>query len=191
MIRTAAAAILLMIATAAQADRFTDAADLFRNAGASAPFFDDAYGYAIFPRVGKAGFIVGGGYGTGRVYVGGEPVGESTLTQATIGFQAGAQAHSQIIFFQDERAFREFRKGGFEFSGQANATVITASAQAGAGTQGAGAGASGGRNDATVAGQYYKGFAVFIIATGGLMLEASVGGQRFTYAPLGQSGESS
>lgn len=188
MIRTAAAAILLLIATAAQADKFSDAADLFRNAGASAPFFDDAYAYAIFPRVGKAGFIVGGGWGTGRVYVGGEPVGESTLTQVTVGLQAGAQAHSQIVFFQDERAFREFRKGGLEFSGQMNATVITANAQAGAGTQGAGAGASGGRNDAIVTGQYYKGFAVFIIATGGLMLEASVGGQRFTYTPLGQRG---
>jgi len=191
MIRTAAAAILLLIATAAQADRFSDAADLFRNAGASAQFFDNAYGYAIFPRVGKAGFVVGGARGTGRVYAGGKPVGESTLTQLTVGFQAGAQAHSQIIFFQDERAFREFTEGGFEFSGQANATVITASAQAGAGTQGAAAGASGGRNDARLAGDYYKGMAVFIIATGGLMLEASVGGQRFTYTPIEATAEAS
>ncbi|MDZ7670545.1 MAG: hypothetical protein U5Q16_14415 [Gammaproteobacteria bacterium] len=113
-------------------------------------------------------------------------MGESTLTQLTVGFQAGAQAHSQIIFFQDRRAFEEFAAGGFEFSGQMNATVITASAQAGAGTQGAGAGASGGRNDARLAGGYYKGMAAFIITTGGLMLEASVGGQRFTYTPLEQ-----
>lgn len=184
MRHVAAAAILLLTFGTAHADRYDDAADLFRSAGASAPFFDDAYGYAIFPRVAKAGFIVGGARGTGQVYVSGQPVGETTLTQLTVGFQAGAQAHSQIIFFQDERAFREFSEGGFEFSGQMNATVITASAQAQAGTQGTAAGVSGGRRDAKVSGGYYKGMAVFVIATGGLMVEASLGGQRFTYSPL-------
>jgi len=187
MIRLAAAALLLLTTALAHADRYTDAADLFRNAGASAPFFDDAYGYAIFPRVAKVGFVVGGARGKGRAYVAGEPVGEATLTQLSVGFQAGAQAHAQIIFFQDDRAFREFSDGSFEFGAHMNATVITASAQAGAGTQGAAAGASGGRKDAVVTGDYYKGMAVFIITTGGLMIEASVDGQRFTYSPLGQS----
>ncbi|MEQ8858717.1 MAG: lipid-binding SYLF domain-containing protein [Pseudomonadales bacterium] len=186
MKRLVTAAVLLLIAGAAQADNFTDAADRFRSASASAPFFDDAYGYAIFPRVAKAGFIVGGARGVGRVYVAGQPVGEATLTQLTLGFQAGAQANSQIIFFQDDRAFREFSEGGFEFGGQMNATVVTANAQAQASTQGSGATASGGRNDAKVAGGYYKGMAVFIITTGGLMLEASVGGQRFSYQPIAQ-----
>lgn len=186
-LRMTLTALLMVLAGTVHADKFTDAADLFRNAGASAPFFDDAYGYAIFPTVGKAGFILGGGRGTGRVYVAGDPVGETTLTQLTIGFQAGAQAHSQIIFFQDDRAFREFAQGNFEFSGQVNATVITASAQATAATTGAGAGASGGRKDAEVKGGYYKGMAVFIITTGGLMLEASVGGQKFSYRPIDHS----
>ncbi|MDZ7667870.1 MAG: hypothetical protein U5Q16_00020 [Gammaproteobacteria bacterium] len=155
--KTATAAILLLIAGIAQADAFSEAADRFRDAGASARFFDDSYGYAIFPRVAKAGFVVGGARGTGRVYVDGRAVGEATLTQLTVGFQAGAQAHSQIIFFQDRRAFEEFDEaGGFEFSGQMNATVITASAQAGAGTQGAGAGASGGRDYARLAGGYAR-----------------------------------
>ncbi len=189
MRKLAAASMLLLIAAAAQADRYSDAADLFRATGASAPFFDSAYGYAIFPRVSKVGFVLGGARGSGRVYVGDQPVGETVLTQLTVGLQAGAQAHSQIIFFQDERAFQEFSSGSLEFGGQMNATVITASAQAGAGTQGAAMGASGGRRDARVSGGYYKGMAVFIITTGGLMLEVSLGGQRFTYTPLGQTSE--
>lgn len=180
-------AVLMTLAGTAAADKFTDAADLFRNAGASSAFFDDAYGYAIFPTVGKAGFIVGGGRGKGRVYVAGDPIGETTLTQLTVGFQVGAQAYTQIIFFEDERSFREFSQGNFEFGGQVNATVVTASAQATASTAGAGAGASGGRRDAETKGGYHKGMAVFIIATGGLMLEMSVGGQKFSYRPIDHS----
>ena len=180
-------ALLMTLAGTAAADKFTDAADLFRNAGASSAFFDDAYGYAIFPTVGKAGFIVGGGRGKGRVYVAGDPIGETTLTQLTVGFQVGAQAYTQIIFFEDERSFREFSQGNFEFGGQVNATVVTASAQATASTAGAGAGASGGRRDAETKGGYHKGMAVFIIATGGLMLEMSVGGQKFSYRPIDHS----
>lgn len=177
----------LLLALQVQADTYSAAADLFRNAPASQPFFADSYGYAIFPTVGKGGFILAGGYGKGKVFVAGDPVGTTTLTQASVGFQIGGQAYTQIIFFEDKRAFSEFTRGNFEFGGQVNATVIVANAQATASTAGSGATASGGRKDVENAGGYYKGMAVFIIATGGLMLEASVGGQKFSYKAIDQS----
>jgi len=171
----------------AAADNYSDSVNAFRNTEAAAPFFPRSYGYAVFPTVGKGGFILAGGYGRGRVFVAGDPVGDTTLTQASVGFQVGGQAYTQIIFFEDERAFREFSQGGFEFGGQVNATVIKANAQATASTAGSTAGASGGLDDVEgVTPGYYKGMAVFIIATGGLMFEASVGGQRFTYKPMAQ-----
>lgn len=163
--------------------RYDNAINVFRNAGESGSFFDNSYGYAVFPTIGKAGFVVGGAYGTGRAYVGGNHVGDSTMTQLSLGFQLGGQAYSEIIFFQDKRAFDEFR-GNFEFGAQATAVAITAGVSAGASTAGASAGASGGQNNATTVGSYYKGMAVFIVAKGGLMYEASVSGQRFTYTPL-------
>lgn len=186
------AAILVgaLPAAPARADVYTDAANVFRNTDAAAPFFSGSYGYAVFPTVGKGGFILAGGYGKGRVFVDGRPTGDTTVTLASLGFQVGGQAFTEIIFFEDERAFREFSQGGFEFGAQVNATVIKANAQATTSTAGSQAGASGGTKDveATSPG-YYKGMAVFIIATGGLMFEASVGGQRFTYKPLGADGE--
>lgn len=183
---------LALVATlawsSARADVHADAANVFRNTEAAAPYFPSSYGYAIFPTVGKGGFILAGGYGRGRVFVAGDPVGNTTLTQASIGFQIGGQAYTQIIFFEDKRAFREFSEGGFEFGGQVNATVIKANAQATASTAGSTAGASGGTDDVESASPgYYKGMAVFIVATGGLMFEASVSGQRFGYTPISQS----
>jgi lipid-binding SYLF domain-containing protein len=106
------------------------------------------------------------------------------MTQVTVGLQLGGQAFSQIIFFQDERAFKEFTSGNFEFGAEASAVAITAAASASAGTTGGSAGASGGKKDATTAGQYHKGMAVFTIAKGGLMYEATVGGQKFSFKPL-------
>jgi lipid-binding SYLF domain-containing protein len=163
--------------------KYQDAVQVFMNAGESGGFFDNSYGYALFPTIGKAGFVVGGAYGKGRVFVGGNHVGDTTMTQLSLGFQLGGQGYSQIIFFQDQRAFDEFRNN-FEFGAQATAVAITAGVSAGAGTSGASAGASGGKNDATTVGSYYKGMAVFIVAKGGLMYEASVSGQKFSYAPL-------
>ena len=107
------------------------------------------------------------------------------MGQLTIGFQIGGQAYSMIIFFEDARAFREFTSGNFEFGAQATAVAITAGASASASTAGGGtAGASGGRHDATTAGGYTKGLAVFTVAKGGLMYEASIGGAKFGYKPL-------
>lgn len=162
--------------------KYADAVQVFLNAGESGAFFDNSYGYAIFPTIGKAGFVVGGAYGKGRVYIGGNHVGDTTMTQLSVGFQLGGQAYSEIIFFQDQRAFDEFRDN-FEFGAQATAVAVTAGVSAGASTTGASAGASGGKHDATTVGSYYKGMAVFIVAKGGLMYEASVSGQKFTYTP--------
>jgi lipid-binding SYLF domain-containing protein len=177
------AALSLPLAIA-QADEYKVTIGVFEKAGQSADYFGDAHGYAVFPTIGKAGIGVGGAHGKGRVYVAGVHVGDTSMTQLTVGFQLGGQAFSQIVFFQDKRAFDEFTSGSFEFGAQATAVAITAGAGAHASTAGAGAGASGGRHDAiTVAPGYQKGMAVFTVTRGGLMYEASVGGQKFSYTP--------
>ena len=177
-------ATLLTLAGPVLADSYSDAIHTFRNAGQSGKFFEHCYGYAVFPTIGKGGIGVGGAHGTGHVYRGGSLVGQSSMTQVTVGFQFGGQAYSQIIFFEDKRAFDEFTSGHFEFGAQATAVAITAGASAEAGTGGTGAGASATKHDATTAGSYQKGMAVFTIAKGGLMYEATIGGQRFSYKHL-------
>ena len=177
---------LLVGGSSAWANSYSEAITSFSNAGESGAFFKTAYGYAVFPTIGKGGIGVGGAYGNGRVFVNAKHVGNSTMTQLTLGLQLGGQAYSQIIFFENERGFRDFAAGNFEFSAQATAVAITAGASAEANTGGGmAAGISGGRNDAITAhGGYRKGMAVFTIAKGGLMYEAVLGGQKFTYTPL-------
>lgn len=181
---TTMAALLLVFGQAAADDKYAETIELFKNAGESASFFGNSHGYAVFPTIGKAGIGIGGARGDGRVYAQGQHIGDSTMTQLSIGLQLGGQAFSQIIFFKDQRALDEFTSGNFEFGAQAGAVVITAGASAGAGSTGAGASASGGKKDATTAGQYYRGMATFIIAKGGLMFEATVSGQNFSYTPV-------
>lgn len=178
--------LLTVSVPSAWADSYSDALQSFRNAGESGAFFDNAYGYAIFPTIGKAGIGIGGAHGKGRVFAQGRHVGDSTMTQLTAGFQLGGQAFSQIVFFENEQAFRDFTSGNFEFSAQATAVAITAGASAEANTGGGmAAGVSGGRNDAATAhAGYRKGMAIFTIAKGGLMFEAALGGQKFGYTPL-------
>ncbi|MGD8642893.1 MAG: lipid-binding SYLF domain-containing protein [Chromatiales bacterium] len=177
--------LLLALPLAAHADtRYAHTIDIFKEAGQSAAYFDDAYGYAVFPTIGKGGLVIGGAYGEGRVYKqGGRHVGDTSMVQGTIGFQLGGQAYSMIIFFEDKRAFEEFTSGNFEFGAQASAVAITAGASAAATTGGGGASASGTQYSATTSGGYYKGMAVFTVAKGGLMYEASLGGQKFNYTP--------
>jgi lipid-binding SYLF domain-containing protein len=165
------------------ADDYQDTIKVFKNAGESGAFFDKSYGYAVFPTIGKGGIGIGGAHGKGRVYERGKYVGDSSMTQVTIGLQLGGQAYSQIIFFQDERAFKEFTDGNFEFGAQATAVAITAGASATASTTGSSAGASGGQNDAKTVGKYNRGMAVFTVAKGGLMYEASIGGQEYKFTP--------
>lgn len=178
---------------AAWANSYSDAIKVFSNAGESGQYFKTAYGYALFPTIGKAGFVVGGAYGEGKVFAGTKHVGNSTMTQLSVGVQLGGQAFSQIIFFENQQAFKDFTSGNFEFSAQASAVVITAGASAEANTGGGtSAGISGGRNDAaTVSGGYRKGMAIFTVATGGLMFEVAVGGQKFNYTPLADASAAS
>jgi lipid-binding SYLF domain-containing protein len=174
---------LLVWSAAVWAASYSDTVDLFRNAGESAKYFDNSYGYAVFPTVGKAAWVVGGAHGSGRVYVHGKYVGDTTMNQLSVGFQGGGQGYSQIIFFEDRRAFEEFTKGNFEFGADVDAVAITAAAGGSVGTTGASAEASGGMKDARTAGRYYKGLAVFTIVKGGAMVQASVAGQKFSYTP--------
>jgi lipid-binding SYLF domain-containing protein len=174
---------LLLFCNVAGADEYSDTIEIFKGAGESGQFFAKSHGYAVFPSVGKGGLGVGGAYGKGRVYVKDKYVGDTTLTQFTAGLQVGGQAFSEIVFFQDQRSFSEFTSGNFEFGAQATAVGITAGASAGATTAGNSAGKSGGKHDASTYGGYKKGMAVFSVAKGGLMLEATLGGQKFSYAP--------
>ncbi len=179
----ATAAALLVFAAASQAATYSDTVALFKNAGESAGFFNNCYGYAVFPTIGKGGLVVGGAHGRGRVYVHGHYVGDTSMTQVSIGFQAGGQAYSQIVFFENKAAFDDFTRGNFEFGADVNAVAITAAAGGSVGTTGASADASGGMKDARTAGHYYKGYAVFTIVKGGAMYQATIAGQKFSYTP--------
>jgi lipid-binding SYLF domain-containing protein len=179
----AAGLMLFVFAAQAAADEYQDTIGVFKGAVESKGFFGHAYGYAVFPTVGKGGIGIGGAYGKGRVYEQGNYIGDTSMTQVTLGLQLGGQAYSQMIFFEDKRALDEFTSGNFEFGAQASAVAITAGAQAQASTTGSSAGLSGGQHDATTKGSYYKGMAVFTVAKGGLMYEASIGGQKFSYTP--------
>jgi|RhiMetdeSRZDD1v2_1073273.scaffolds.fasta_scaffold02079_24 lipid-binding SYLF domain-containing protein len=163
------------------AQKYQDAIQTFRDAGESGKYFADSYGYAVFPSIGKGGIGIGGAHGAGRVYAGGAYLGDTKMTQVTIGFQLGGQVYSEIIFFQNKEAFDKFTSGKFEFGAQATAVAITAGASAQATTGGSGASASGDENHARTAGGYQNGMAVFTVAKGGLMYEASIGGQKFDY----------
>lgn len=177
------AAALSLLTTTVGADEYDDTIAVFKNAGESGEFFAKSYGYAVFPTIGKGGLGVGAAHGNGRVFEKGRYVGDTSMTQISVGFQLGGQAFSQIIFFQDKRALDEFTSGGFEFDATVQAVAITASATASAGTAGSAAGAAGGKKDAKTVGAYRKGMAVFTVAKGGLMYQAAVGGQKFNYKP--------
>lgn len=124
-------------------------------------FFEKAYGYAVFPKVGKGGIGIGGAHGKGEVYEQGKLIGASSLTQVTIGFQLGGQSYSEIIFFKDKEALERFKGGNFELGAQASAVAASAGASSNAG--------------------YENGVAIFTLAKLGLMYEASVGGQKFSF----------
>jgi hypothetical protein len=117
--------LLALAVSPAWADEYSDTIAIFKNAGESGKFFQTAYGYAVFPTIVKGAFIVGGAHGNGRVYAKGNYVGNTSMTQATVGLQIGGQGYSEIVFFQDERAFLEFTGGNFEFGADAQAVVVT------------------------------------------------------------------
>ncbi|MBT3601640.1 MAG: hypothetical protein HOE48_11075 [Candidatus Latescibacteria bacterium] len=127
-------------------------------------FFSKAYGYAVFPTVGKGGIGIGGAYGKGEVYQKGTLIGKTSLKQVSFGLQFGGQAYSEIIFFKDKKALEQFTSGSYELSAQASAVAVKAGAS----------------TDAV----YNNGMAVFTMAKGGLMYEATVAGQKFSYDVL-------
>lgn len=173
---------LMLFSLTAHADKYDDAVAFFRNAGGSAVFFDKCYGYAVFPRVSEGAFGLGGARGKGRVYVRDLYVGDTTMTQVSLGFQVGIQAYRQIIFFEDERALQEFTSGNFEFGAETSMVFIIGGASAAAGSSGAMAGVGDNTSGATVGG-YHKGMAVFAVTKGGGMVELSIGGQTYSYRP--------
>ena len=124
-------------------------------------WFNEAHGYAVFPKVGKGGIGIGGAHGKGIVIHNDKTVATTSLSQVTVGFQLGGQVYSQFVLFKDETAFNNFARGNFEMGAQVSAVAITLGASADA--------------------NYDGGVAVFTIAEGGLMYEATVGGQKFKY----------
>jgi len=158
----------------------------FRNLSANvAEMIATSYGYAVLPTIGKGGLGIGGAGGSGCVYAGGTQTGTVKMGQVTIGFQAGGQAFSQIILFKDKATFDKFTSGEFEFGAQATAVALTAGVQAEAGTKGASSGVSANSEKSRgKSGNYTNGMAVYTVAKGGLMYEASIGGQKFGYEAL-------
>jgi len=129
-------------------------------------FFSKAWGYAVIPTVGKGGIGIGAARGKGLVYERGKLVGEVKLTQITIGLQLGGQTYSEVVFLENKETMESFKAGDFALSAQAGATAAASGASANA--------------------KYKQGVAVFTMATGGLMFEANVGGQKFDFIPLGK-----
>jgi lipid-binding SYLF domain-containing protein len=177
-------ALAFAFAGPVKADKFSDTIAVYKKAETVQPFLKNAYGYAVFPTVGKGGIGIGGAFGKGQVYIRGNVTGDVSLIKATIGFQLGGQAFSEMIFFQDKRAYDDFTSGNFEFDATASAVAITAAVQAKAGTEGTTAGASVGPATGKQAKSiYHKGMAIFIHTKGGLMYEATIGGQKFNFTP--------
>ncbi len=172
---------LLCLPAHARSHADEDTVQLFRQSNQSANYVNHSYAYAVFPTIGQGGMVIGGARGKGHVYEQGKRIGAVTMTQLSVGFQLGGQAYSEIIFFKDKAALEEFTSGNFEFSAQAGAIAITASADVSVGTSGAKAGASLEKDNAATVGEYQHGLAVFTIAKGGLMYQATVAGQKFAF----------
>lgn len=128
------------------------------------PLFESAAGYAVLPKIAKGGFIVGGARGTGLVFDQGKLLGHVTMSQATLGAQVGGQSFSQVIFFETAEALKNFQNSEFTMNAQIGAVA---------------AGEGVAKNA-----KYTQGVAVFTLARSGLMAEASVGGQKFTFSPI-------
>jgi lipid-binding SYLF domain-containing protein len=182
----AAALLLPVTAGAQQIQNYASTIDGFKSYPQLAWFFENAYGYAVFPVVGKAALIVGGAYGEGQVYRSGRVTGKVNLVHGSIGFQWGGQAFSEIIFFRDQWAYDTFTRGEFEFDAKASAVVVTAGAQAKAGTTGWSASAAAGPRTGVQSDAYYgpNGMATFVQVRGGLMAELAIGGQKFNFYPI-------
>ena len=150
-------------AAASEAEVKTSLAEFERASPAIKEIIKNAYGYAVFPTVAKGAIGIGGAHGDGLVYERGKLIGSATVSQVTIGFQLGGQAYRELICFQNKAALDRFKGGNYELDAQAGAVAVTA----------------GISRDAA----YEHGVAVYTIAKGGFMFEASVGGQKFSFTP--------
>jgi lipid-binding SYLF domain-containing protein len=150
-------------AAATEQDVKTALAEFERTNPKVKPFLESAHGYAVFPTVAKGAIGIGGAHGDGLVYEKGKLIGATTLSQITIGFQLGGQAYRELIVFQNKQALDKFKGENFEFDAQASGVAVTA----------------GISFDAA----YEHGVAIFTMAKGGLMYEASIGGQKFSFTP--------
>ena len=146
------------------ADSKTAKTEFIAADGLMKAIFDKAYGYVIFPNVGKGGLVVGGAAGTGAVYENKMVIGMAKLSQVSVGFQAGGQAYREVIFFESKKDMDRFKNSQLEFSAQVSAVAVTEGASANA--------------------KYTSGVMVFTMQKGGLMYEASVGGQKFKFSKL-------
>ena len=152
----------------------------FKELGNVKELLAQSYGYAVLPTIGKGGMGVGGAGGSGCVFAGGEHTGNVSMGQVTVGWQLGGQSYSELILFKNADTYKEFTQGNFEFGADATAVALTYGAAAGASTQGASASAG----DTKGVGAWKRGMAVFTLAKGGLMYEASIGGQKYNFKPL-------
>jgi lipid-binding SYLF domain-containing protein len=169
---------------AAQTDDYSETMKLFKTDETVQSFFKNAYGYAVFPTIGKGGLGLGASYGKGKVYRKGSVTGTASMLEFSLGVQVGGEAFSEIVFFEDQKAYDEFTKGDFAFDAEASTIAIGAGAQVKAGSQGTSAGASAGQDVVQAEAKYRKGMAVFVRQKGGLMVEASIGGQKFHFTPI-------
>lgn len=139
-------------------------ASFIKTDAAMKQLFNDSYGYVVFPNVGKGAIVVGGAGGNGVVYHKGKAIGTAKMVQVNVGAQVGGQAYREVIFFENKDALDRFKDNKLEFAGQVSATAAKAGASANA--------------------KYREGVKVFTEEKGGLMLEASLGGQKFTYKSI-------
>ena len=178
------AVLLALSATKAQAaaslEKCRETLGKFKQLGNVPEMMAESYGYAVLPTIGKGGIGIGGAGGTGCVFAGNTHTGNVSMGQVTIGWQLGGQAYSQIILFKNADTYNEFIEGQFEFGADVTAVALTYGAAAGASTKGASASAG----DTKATGSWKRGMAVFTLAKGGLMYEASIGGQKFKFRPL-------
>jgi lipid-binding SYLF domain-containing protein len=126
-------------------------------------FFAEAHGYVVFPEITKGAIGIGGAAGDGTVFERGTAIGSSSMTQVTIGFQLGGQTYSEVIFFKDKAALDNFKRGEYEVAAGASAIAL--------------------KDGVSKTADYNNGVAIFTMGTGGLMFEASIGGQKFSFEP--------
>ena len=137
---------------------------MYRQDSSLKDFISHSAGYAVFPSIGKGGFVVGGSYGRGIVYEGGKAVGFSDITKVSVGGIIGGQTVTEVIVFQNPTALADFKSGNYAFTADATAVAI--------------------KDGVAATAKYNNGVAIFADSKGGLMADASVGGQKFSYQPM-------